>query len=253
MRAMLTRIGAAAVLCGAPVAVDAHFLELMPSAPSVQTEDPATLSVAIAFGRSWLDMAPPRAVTLHGPEGPSDLSESLEPVTGAPTRSYTVDLVIDRPGDYTLVVEPEPYWEPAEDSYLVHLTKIVINAYGVEGDWDRPLGLATEIVPLTRPYGLWEGNLFTGQVLVDGQPAGDALVEITYANEEHRLTAPDESFVIQTVRADGDGVFSYAMPVAGWWGFAALGEGPERLAGPDGQPKAVELGALIWVNAASLP
>ena len=76
MRAMLTRIGAAAVLCGAPVAVDAHFLELMPSAPSVRAEDPATLSVAIAFGhpfeRSWLDMAPPRVVTLHGPDGPSD-------------------------------------------------------------------------------------------------------------------------------------------------------------------------------------
>ena len=29
-----------------------------------------------------------------------------------------LSVAIDRPGDYTVVIEPEPYWEPAEDSYL---------------------------------------------------------------------------------------------------------------------------------------
>ena len=71
-----------------------------------------------------------------------------------------------------------------------------------------------------------QGNLFTGRVPVDGQPAADAMVEIANANEGHWLTASDGSFAIQTVRADGDSVFSYAMPIAGWWGFAALSEGP---------------------------
>lgn len=257
MRGNLLRLGLAAVLCAAPAGGHAHFLELMPSAPSVSHGDPATLSVAVAFGhpfaRDWLDMAPPDRVGVFGPEGLTDLTGSLAQVTGEPSRSYALEVTLGRPGDYTLVVEPAPYWEPAEDSYLVHLTKVVVNAYGVEGNWDRPLGLATEIVPLTRPYGLWQGNLFTGRVLVAGEPASDALVEITFANVDRRLSAPDESFVIQTVKTDADGVFSYAMPMAGWWGFAALSEGPEPLPGPDGEPKPVELGALIWVHAAPLP
>ena len=257
MYGMQVRMAAALLLFGVPAAANAHFLELMPAAPSVQPGEPEGVSVAIAFGhpfeREWLDMAPPAAVTLHGPEGRADLGRSVVQVTDDPARSYSVEVPLGRPGDYTLVVEPEPYWEPAEDSYLIHLTKVVINAYGVEGSWNRPLGLATEIVPLTRPYGLWQGNLFTGRVLVAGQPAADALVEITYANEDHRLTAPDGNFVIQTVRTDDNGVFSYAMPAAGWWGFAALGEGPEPLPGPDGQPKTVELGALIWVHTAPMP
>ena len=71
MRGMRFRIAVAAVICGVPVAADAPFLEPMPSAPSMQADDPTILSVAI-----------------------------------------------DRPGDYTVVIEPEPYWEPAEDSYL---------------------------------------------------------------------------------------------------------------------------------------
>ena len=52
----------------------------------------------------------------------------------------------------------------------------------------------------------------------------------------------------QVVRADERGVFSYAMPRAGWWGFAALNEAPWTLRSPDGEDKPVELGAAYWVQ-----
>ena len=42
------------------------------------------------------------------------------------------------------------------------------------------------------------------------------------------------------------------MPRAGWWGFAALVDGPEKRNGPDGTPAAVELGGLIWVKAVDM-
>jgi cobalt/nickel transport protein len=42
-------------------------------------------------------------------------------------------------------------------------------------------------------------------------------------------------------------VFSYSTPSAGWWGFAALNTAPETVAF-EGEEKAVELGAVIWVH-----
>jgi cobalt/nickel transport protein len=42
-------------------------------------------------------------------------------------------------------------------------------------------------------------------------------------------------------------VFTYAAPVAGWWGFAALNPANFKLK-HNGQEKDVELGAVIWVK-----
>ncbi|MEM9270534.1 MAG: DUF4198 domain-containing protein, partial [Pseudomonadota bacterium] len=47
--------------------------------------------------------------------------------------------------------------------------------------------------------------------------------------------------------ADGNGVFSYAAPHSGWWGFAALSTADETMS-LDGVDKEVELGAVIWVE-----
>jgi uncharacterized GH25 family protein len=50
------------------------------------------------------------------------------------------------------------------------------------------------------------------------------------------------AFGTQVIKADANGTFAYAMPRAGWWGFAALFEAPEPLPGPDGKPVPVEQG-----------
>ncbi len=144
---------------------------------------------------------------------------------------------------------------PAEDKYILHYTKVCISAFGLEDSWDRPLGVETEIVPLSRPYALWTGNLFSAQVLLKGVPAPFAEIEVEYLNEAAvggKITYPADPFVAQRVKADSQGVFHYAMPKAGWWGFAALADADWKLL-KDGKSKSVEIGAVYWVKATDLP
>jgi len=47
--------------------------------------------------------------------------------------------------------------------------------------------------------------------------------------------------ITQTIKADENGVFTYAAPSSGWWGFAALNTADETMPF-DGVEKAVELG-----------
>jgi cobalt/nickel transport protein len=54
------------------------------------------------------------------------------------------------------------------------------------------------------------------------------------------------------IKADAAGVLSYTMPKAGWWGFAALLKGEQKMKGPDAQPVDVELGGLIWVKTVDM-
>ncbi|HIJ20835.1 MAG TPA: DUF4198 domain-containing protein, partial [Deltaproteobacteria bacterium] len=43
------------------------------------------------------------------------------------------------------------------------------------------------------------------------------------------------------------GVFTYAAPRSGWWGFAALNTSDEKMK-HEGQDKDVEIGAVLWVQ-----
>ena len=54
----------------------------------------------------------------------------------------------------------------------------------------------------------------------------------------------------QVVKTDANGVFAYAAPWAGWWGFAALNTAAEKM-DYKGQPKNVELGAVLWLEFAA--
>ena len=59
--------------------------------------------------------------------------------------------------------------------------------------------------------------------------------------------APTDYMITQTVKADGNGVFSYTVPGPGWWGFAALNTADDTIA-HEGTDKEVEVGAVIWVK-----
>ena len=120
-------------------------------------------------------------------------------------------------------------------------------AFGEEEGWDEPAGLKTEIVPLTRPFGNYAGNVFQGQVLLNGKPVPGADVEVELYNKDKKYEAPNEYMVTQVVKADANGVFTYAVPFAGCWGFAALNTADEKL-DHDGTPKNVELGAVLWAE-----
>ena len=238
----------------------AHFGAIIPSDDIVTQEDVKTVKLQVKFihpmEMHYMEMDRPARFGVVRGGKTTDLLGSLFPVKGKSSDQdreftfWTIDYPIRRPGDYTFYLEPAPYWEPAEDVFIVHYTKVCVNALGLEKGWDEPIGLETEIVPMTRPYGLWTGNLFTGQVLLKGRPVPHAQVEVEYLNEspgnDRIVTAPADPYVTQVVKADGSGVFSYAMPRAGWWGFSALSEAGWTLA-QEGQEKGVEIGAVYWV------
>jgi cobalt/nickel transport protein len=199
------------------------------------------------FEGHYMEMARPAAFGVLARGKKDDLLASLKkkPFKGAST--WEASYAVKRPGDHIFYVEPAPYWEPAEESFIVHYTKVIVGAFGLEEGWDREVGLKTEIVPLTRPYGLWAGNVFQGVVKVDGKPAPYAEVEVEYYNRDGKVKAPDDLYITQVIKADSNGVFTYAMPIEGWWGFAALSTADFKIE-REGKKYPVEIGAVLWVR-----
>ena len=166
-------------------------------------------------------------------------------------QGFVAEYDITKPGDYIFYIEPKPYWEPSDNDYIIDYTKVIVNAFGLEEGWDDRVGLRTEIVPLTRPYGLYTNNVFQGIVYLYGKPAPFTKVEVEYYNEGGKLMAPDDPMITQVVKTDANGVFTYAMPRAGWWGFAALHHEKKKME-HDGKKYPVEIGALMWVNTVDM-
>lgn len=193
----------------------------------------------------------------------TDLKDSLKPITFKGShnegKAFATDVKARKMGDYVFVLEPAPYFEANEGAYIQQITKMIANVAGAPTGWDAELGLKTEIVPLTKPYSIWAGSTFTGIVKSNGKPVPFAEIEVEYMNhdidldanatkKEAHVEAPQDSFVTLTIKADENGKFTFGIPKAGWWGFAALG------AGPDSEYKGKELSqdAVIWVQAKAM-
>ncbi|MFQ6370558.1 DUF4198 domain-containing protein [Shewanella sp. YIC-542] len=229
----------------------AHFQTLIPSHDIVSEPSQRQLGLTLQFTHPMsqgplMQMAMPTRFGVLGPDGNTDLRASLNPVQQQGVQMFNATYQIKRPGDYLFYLEPAPYWEPAEGKMIVHYTKVVVDAFGMEDNWDAPVGLPVEIIPLTRPFGLWSGNLFQGIVTHHGKAVPFAEVEVEWMNDGS-VTPPADPYITQVVRADANGTFSYVMPKAGWWGFAALLEDDQPMKNPQGQDVPVERGGLIWV------
>jgi cobalt/nickel transport protein len=230
---------------------EAHFQGLIPSDDMVSKSDTRTISIDLAFfhpfegGYMNMDKPVQFGVMVRGRK--TNLSGTLKEKKIGGFSAWEANYRVRTPGDHIFYVEPKPYWEPAEDCFIVHYTKVVVNSLGVEEGWDEEVGLKTEIVPLTRPYGLWAGNVFQGIVKVNGKPAPDTEVEVEYYNKDCKIEAPADPMITQVIKADPNGVFTYAMPKAGWWAFAALNTDEGKMK-HDGEEKPVEIGAVLWVR-----
>lgn len=229
----------------------AHFGMLIPSDSMVMQEDNRTITLKLSFSHPFegvgMELVKPKvfSVFAHGKE--QDLLSLLKEIKVMGQSAWQADYRIRRPGVYTFLMEPQPYWEPAEDLFIIHFTKTVVTAFGDDEGWDAELGLKTEIVPLTKPFGLYAGNIFQGTVKLNGKPVPYAEVEVEYYNEDGNVKAPTDYMITHTIKTDARGVFTYAVPQPGWWGFSALNNADFKLKA-DGQEKDVELGAVIWVR-----
>ncbi|WP_319532029.1 DUF4198 domain-containing protein [uncultured Cohaesibacter sp.] len=229
----------------------AHFQEIIPSADVLPDGGEVTLNYIFTHpfeGGPVMNMAKPTAVGVLKGGVKTDLISDLEEAAQGKMMAYSLTHELVEPGAAIFYIEPAPYWEPAEGKYIIHYSKVVVDNYASGEGWDESVGFPVEITPLSQPTGLWTGNLFTGIVTKGGKPVPFAEIEVEFINN-HGIKAPNDAYITQVIKADANGTFSYAMPVSGWWGFAALIDGDEPMTSPDGKKVPVELGALIWVNA----
>jgi len=255
------RIALVLLFCLFAVPVFAHFQMIIPSDDIVTQSEKRELSINAMFwhpfeGHGMNMVLPAKFGVLVGGKQ-TDLLKSLKPKQvkdrrGKSFQTFTLNYTLKRPGDYVFYLQPKPYWDETEESFIVHYTKVIVNGFGLEEGWDQDVGLKTEITPLTRPYGIYTGNVFQGIVKLDGEPVAFSKVEVEYFNEQGKLQAPAGPYITQVVKTDSNGVFTYAMPKAGWWGIAALNSAKEKML-HKGKKYPVELGAVLWINTHDMP
>lgn len=190
----------------------------------------------------------------------TDLLDKLKPITWTSltnTGKAWETTYNARGGDHIFCLIPKPYWEPADDLYIKQNTKLIVNVGGEPGAWSEPVGgLPAEIVPLSKPYDRWTGNVFQGLVLLKDKPVANAEIEISFLNhkpqlntnsfaEQGEVKAPHPSFARHTIFADENGVFTFGIPRAGWWGFVALDLDPDTKC----NGKRCSHDAVIWLQA----
>ncbi|MBU0514561.1 MAG: DUF4198 domain-containing protein [Proteobacteria bacterium] len=236
----------AALTFGLPVgSAQAHFQMVIPSQNVVQGKA-KTITVKFVFTHPFegkaMKMVKPAACGVMVGKKKVNLLGKLKPFSYRGQSAWRLSYKIKKPAVYMFFVAPAPYWEPAENKYIVHFTKSIVLGLGGEDDWDALVGFPIEIKPLSRPFAVWAGSVFVGQVLMKGKPVPGAEVEVEFL-AEGKIKAANDELVTFVVKADQNGVFSVGMPKPGWWGFAALVDAPKKYKG-----KKVEWGGVLWLK-----
>lgn len=255
-------LGLAGLIAAGPAA--AHFQLVY--TPDSNIAEPGDVPVKLIFWHPFenghaMDMGPVQDFYAVNRGKRIDLMGSLSPITfqgpDNAAQAYEATVPVRRIGDYVLATVPSPYYEESEDIYIQQITKSVLNLRQVPTDWAEPLGLPTEIVPLNKPYNVIAGSTFTGRVLSEGEPVAGAEIEIEYIAALPRMaenTAGDPTAaplpggsVVAITNAKGE--FTFGIPRAGIWGFAALGSGPVK----EHEGKELSQDAVLWIQAYDLP
>ncbi|UWR05466.1 DUF4198 domain-containing protein (plasmid) [Ruegeria conchae] len=257
MKKLFLAAAAAAVM---PTFASAHFL--LEYTENTMIERPGDVPVKLIF---WHPFEAGHVMTLEKPEefyvihngSKTDLLDTLEETTfdgpDNSAKAFKGSVPVKRSGDYVVVTVPAPYYEESEDIYIQQITKAYLNRNELPTDWDQPQGLATEILPLNKPYNIIAGSTFTGRVLSEGKPVAGVEIEIEFIAAAPDLkgtgaAAPTVSPLpggALVAISDENGYFSFGVPKAGYWGFAALGSGPKT----EHEGKELSQDAVIWIRA----
>ena len=264
MKFLQSALAAAALSAAALVTpAQAHFQLIY--TPEVNVEKGGEVPLLLAFWHPFdsghaMDMGNPEQFFVVHKGKKTDLMGKIKPIKfkGAENTSaaYGAKVPVRRLGDYIFALVPAPYYEESEDIYIQQLTKSFVNVGGVPSGWDKPIGLATEIVPLNKPTSIMTGSTFTGQLLSEGKPAAGAEIEIEYMAAEPdiatskaskpKVSPPPGGAVVAVT--DANGMFTFGVPKAGFWGFAALGSGPAK----EHDGKELSQDAVLWIRAYDL-
>ncbi len=232
----------------------AHFQVILPSDDLIEEGESTSVELQLIFthpaeASHTMDMVKPVEFGVYHKGKAHDLTGTLGEFEFRGATAWRTEYIARGAGDFVFYLAPTPYYEQMEDAYITQYTKVVVNSAGFPTDWDAELGLEAEIVPLCKPYGLWTGNVFQGIVKYKGLPVPFAEVEVERLNAEAFTDFaglgqryPSDAHITQVIKADGNGVFTFGIPKAGWWGFAALMEGDSY------EGKDQEVGAVIWMK-----
>jgi len=241
----------------------AHFQMVYTPESALQKAKPIDLKLVFTHpfdAGHTMDMGQPEAFFVIRKGKKKDLLKTLKPITWKSLtnsgKAFETSYKLRGMGDNVFCLMPAPYLEKEEDCYIQQITKMIVNTGGFPTDWDAEIGLPAEIVPLDKPYALWTGNVFRGIVKRDGKVIPFAEIEVEYMNhcplmdqnafsDKATAKAPQEAFVTMTIKADANGEFVFGIPKAGWWGFCALGAGPQD----SYKGKELSQDAVIWVQA----
>lgn len=260
MKKTLTMLAVATAF--AATSTQAHFQLIY--TPDTMLEKPADISLDLVFGHPMenghtMDMDPPQEFFVMFKGDKIDLLGGLKPIewNGAhnKAKAFETTYKVKRNGDYIFTLVPAPYYEKGEDIYIQQLTKMFVNKGSMPTGWNEPLGLATEIVPLNKPYQNFAGGTFTGQLLSDGKPAAGVECEIEYINTKvdtqgnaFGKNMGDVPATAVVAMSDPNGMVTFGIPKAGRWGFACLGSGPAT----EHDGKELSQDAVIWFDAVDL-
>ena len=241
----------------------AHFQMVYTPESALQKAKPIDLKLVFTHpfeAGHTMDMGQPEAFFVIRKGKKKDLLKTLKPITWKSLtnsgKAFETSYKLRGMGDNVFCLRPAPYLEKEEDCYIQQITKMIVNTGGFPTDWDAEIGLPAEIVPLDKPYALWTGNVFRGIVKGGGKVVPFAEIEVEYLNhcplmdlnafsDKANAKAPQEAFVTMTIKADANGEFVFGIPKAGWWGFCALGAGPQD----SYKGKELSQDAVIWVQA----
>lgn len=235
-----------------------------PGAPAAAPEkraEPEEVDILLSLMRPYLhegvavDMPQLFAALRHDadaavPEGGAvperrDLLGDVEEIRYLDQKAWGANVALDKPGLYQFIMEGRPWWDEERQTFLRHQAKVTLPVHGVERGWNAAAGQSFEIVPLVRPFGLQAPALFSGRVLLDGNPLADAPVRMVRINTDGSSPkGPWHEDVAGMSNAAGE--FAFVLSQPGWWCCEALTSGAP-LKGPDGELKPVERAALFWL------
>ena len=234
--------------------LSAHFQVVKTNKSVIEQGDKAEITIAYEFTHPFeqelMNLVKPQDAGVFADGKKTSFLNSLKEAKKDKQSVWSASYAVKSPAVYQFYIDPVPYFEPAEEKFIRHQTKTIVNAFGADEEWDAPIGLKAEIVPLSRPYSILKGGLFEGQVLYKGKIAPDTEVEIEFYNDGKKLKAPNDSFVTLVTKTDANGVFRPVLPLERWWGFAALIDDDETIT-REGKKYQIELGAVLWLKTES--
>lgn len=227
MKVVLASILTSSVLFG-------HFQTILPKTDNQNNgQTTITMNFMHPFEQTKMQMPKPKNVGVFVDGKKTYLNSALK----TDGQGYKFDYGFKSPASYTFFVEPDFYFEKAENVSIAHYAKVCVDVAGANEGWEKPIGMVAEIIPYIKPFGVYVGNIFIAKVLYKGKPAKNTRVEVEFLNDK-KLIAPTSNHITQEVITDERGMFSFGVPFEGWWGFNALLDELKK-----------EIGATYWIKA----